>query len=204
MNPKVNWYFEKEEKWHKEIGLLREIVLACGLEEVLKWGCPAYQHGKDNITSLRSVKTRSLVVLIHTFKDYCALLVFKGVLLKDPENILIQQTENVQAARQIRFTSVKQIEELTTTIKRYIFEAIEVEKAGLKVPMKKTAEFAIPEEFDAKLKELPALKKAFEALTPGRQRGYLLHFSSAKQAKTREARIEKSMDKIMDGKGLED
>lgn len=192
MNPKVNWYFEKEEKWKQEIGLLREIVLDCGLEEVLKWGCPAYQYGKDNI------------VLIHTFKDYCALLVFKGVLLKDPENLLIQQTENVQAARQMRFTSVKQIQDQAAIIKRYIFEAIEVEKAGLKVPMKKTAEFNMPEEFEAKLKELPALKKAFEALTPGRQRGYLLHFSSAKQTKTREARIEKNLDRIMEGKGLED
>lgn len=192
MNPKVDWYFTKAKTWQEEIEKLRTIVLDCGLDEELKWGCPCYTQEGSNI------------VLIHTFKDYCALLFFKGALMKDPEKILIQQTENVQAARQIRFTGAKEITKLKTILKSYIREAIEVEKSGMKVPMKKTKEFAMPEEFKKKLSKNAALKKAFEALTPGRQRGYLLYFSSAKQEKTREARIEKCIPQIMDGKGLED
>jgi len=167
-------------------------VLDCGLMEELKWGVPCYTSDQKNI------------VLIHAFKDYCALLFFKGALLNDAQSMLIQQTENVQAARQIRFTGVRQIRDLETVVKTYIYEAIEVEKAGLEVPFKKTSEFSVPEEFQRKLDEMPALKKAFEALTPGRQRGYLLHFSAPKQSKTREARIEKCMQQILDGKGLND
>ena len=192
MNPKVDFYFNKEKKWQDEIGKLRTIVLDCGLTEELKWGCPCYTSEKDNI------------VLIHVFKEYCAILFFKGALLKDENNILVQQTKNVQAARQVRFTNVKEIAELASILKAYIREAIQVEKAGLKVPMKKAAEFEIAEEFQNKLDKSPAMKKAFYALTPGRQRGYLLYFSSAKQSKTREARVEKYMKQILSGKGLED
>lgn len=192
MNPKVDWYFEKEEKWQKEIKKLREIISECHLKEELKWGCPAYTYEKKNI------------VLIHVFKEYCALLFFKGALMKDPEGILIQQTENVQAARQVRFTNLEQIEKLASALKKYVFQAVEVEESGAKVPMKKTKEFPVTEELEAKFKEDPALKKAFEALTPGRQRAYLLHFSQPKQAKTRESRIEKAMPMIFDGKGLND
>ena len=191
-NPKVDWYFHKEEKWQEEIGHLRRIVLDCGLNEELKWGCPSYTFQKSNI------------VLIHVFKEYCALLFFKGALLNNSTGILIQQTANVQAARQIRFTSLQQIKEQEAILKACIYEAIEVEKAGLEVVLKKTAEFKMSEEFQAKLDDIPALKSAFEALTPGRQRGYLLHFSQAKQAKTREARVEKWIPQILDGKGLED
>lgn len=190
MNPKVDWYFEKNEKWQKEITKLRKIILDCGLEEALKWGCPCYQLNGTN------------VVLIHVFKEYCALLFFKGALLNDPNGILIQQTENVQAARQIRFTNLKEI--VDKTVKAYIYEAIEVERAGLKVKLKKTTEFKMPEEFKKKLDKSKTLKKAFESLTPGRQRGYLLYFSSAKQTATREARIEKYTKQILSGKGLED
>ncbi|MFM7021663.1 MAG: YdeI/OmpD-associated family protein [Flavobacteriales bacterium] len=192
MNPKVDWYFNKEEKWKKEIAHLRTVALDCGLVEELKWGCPAYIFQKGNI------------VLIHVFKEYCAFLFFKGALLKDTDNILIQQTENVQAARQIRFTSLKEIINLEAVLKAYIYQAIEVERAGLKVPLKKTKEFAVPEEFQKVLDKNRALKNAFEALTPGRQRAYLLHFSSAKQAKTRETRIEKYIPQILKGKGLDD
>jgi len=192
MNPKVDFYFDKNESWQKEIEKLRTIVLDCGLEEELKWGCPCYQFQGSNI------------VLIHVFKEYCALLFFKGALLNDPEGILIQQTENVQAARQIRFTSAKQIGKMEATIKAYIYEAIEVEKAGLQVKLKKTEEFPMPEEFQKKLNKMPALKTAFYALTPGRQRAYLLYFSSAKQSKTRETRIENYLQQILDGKGLND
>ncbi|HKZ66618.1 MAG TPA: YdeI/OmpD-associated family protein [Chitinophagaceae bacterium] len=192
MNPKVDWYFSKNKKWQKELEQLRTIVLDCHLSEELKWGVPCYTFEKSNI------------VLIHAFKDYCAFLFFKGALLKDPKGILVQQTEHVQAARQIRFTSVQEIIKMKVSLKNYIYEAVKVEETGLKVPMKKTTEFKVPEEFQSKLDNKPALKKAFEALTPGRQRGYLLYFSSAKQSKTREARIEKYMDKILDGKGLED
>ena len=192
MNPKVDWYFTKAKKWQEELAQLRTIALDCNLVEDLKWGCPCYSFEKSNI------------VLIHAFKEYCAFLFFKGVLLKDPKGILVQQTENVQAARQIRFTNVKEIVKLNKTLKAYIYEAVKVEEAGLKVPLKKTAEFKMPEEFQKRLDKNRALKKAFEALTPGRQRGYLLHFSSAKQSKTREARIEKYIPQILDGKGLED
>jgi uncharacterized protein YdeI (YjbR/CyaY-like superfamily) len=190
MNPKVDFYFTKVKKWQAEIEQLRTIVLDCGLTEELKWGCPCYTLEERNI------------VLIHTFKDYCALLFFKGALMKDHKVILIQQTENVQAARHIRFTGMVEIVKLKTTLKAYIKEAIEVEKSGLKVELKKTTEFTMPEEFKNKLKENAGLKKAFFALTPGRQRAYLLHFSSAKQSPTREARIEKSTPQIMKGKGL--
>ncbi len=191
MNSKVDFYFSKA-NWQKELEQLRKIVLSCGLTEELKWGCPCYSFDKSNI------------VLIHVFKEYCAVLFFKGALLNDASGILIQQTKNVQAARQIRFTNVKEIVKLKTILKAYIFEAIEVEKAGLKVPLKNTAEFSMPEEFKNKLNKNAALKTAFYALTPGRQRGYLLHFSAPKQSKTRESRIEKCMPQILNGKGLND
>ena len=192
MNPKVDFYFSKAKKWQEEIRKLRMIVLDCHLTEELKWGVPCYTFQNSNI------------VLIHVFKEYCALLFFKGVLLKDTNDILIQQTEHVQAARQIRFTSVQEITEIEAILKAYIFEAVEVEEAGLKVDFKKTTEFTIPEEFQNKLDEIPALKTAFYALTPGRQRAYILHFSSPKQSKTRESRIEKCMQQMLDGKGLND
>jgi uncharacterized protein YdeI (YjbR/CyaY-like superfamily) len=192
MNPKVDFYFTKEKRWREEIEKLRTIVLDCGLTEELKWGCPCYTFDKNNI------------VLIHVFKEYCGLLFFKGALLNDANGILIQQTENVQSARQARFTNLVEITEMASILKAYIFEAIEVEKAGLKVELKKTADFAIPEEFRTKLDHIPALKTAFEALTPGRQRGYLFYFSQAKQSKTREQRVEKYIPQILDGKGLED
>lgn len=192
MNPKVDWYFEKAEKWQQETELLREIVLQSGLSEELKWGCPCYIQNKKNI------------VLIHVFKEYCALLFFKGALMKKHPDLLIQQTENVQAARQMRFTSLEQITSQQNAIRECIQEAIEVENSGAKVILKKTTEFAMPEEFERKLEEFPALKKAFEALTPGRQRAYLLHFGQAKQTATREARIEKAMEAIFQGKGLND
>jgi len=191
MNPKVDFYFDKAKKWQKEQEQLRGIVLECQLTEELKWGVPCYTYQNNNI------------VLIHEFKEYCALLFFKGALLHDTNKILIQQTENVQAARQIRFTNLKEITDQKASIKSYIYEAIEVEKAGLKVVLKKTREFEIVDEFQKKLDENPALKTAFEALTPGRQRAYLLHFSSPKQSKTRETRVEKAMDQILDGKGFE-
>jgi uncharacterized protein YdeI (YjbR/CyaY-like superfamily) len=192
MNPKVDWYFGKHERWEKEIRKLRTIALDCQLTEELKWGCPCYTLGGSNI------------VLIHVFKEYCALLFFKGALLKDEQHILVQQTKNVQAARQIRFTDVRQVVKMERVVKAYILEAIAAHKSGLQVEMKKTAEFAMPDEFRRKLRELNALKKAFHALTPGRQRGYLLYFSSAKQSKTREARIDKCLQRILDGKGLDD
>lgn len=192
MNPKVDFYFDKEKKWQKEQEQLREIVLECGLAEELKWGVPCYMHQKSNI------------VLIHSFKEYCALLFFKGALLKDTDDILIQQSANVQAARQIRFTNLDEIIDLKSVLKTYIFEAVEIEKAGLKVHLKETAEFVVSDEFQQKLDENPELKKAFEALTPGRQRAYLLHFSQPKQAKTRESRVEKCIPLIFEGKGLND
>ncbi|MDQ3394411.1 MAG: YdeI family protein [Bacteroidota bacterium] len=192
MNPKVDWFFHKATKWQKEYQKLRSIIIDCGLVEELKWGVPCYTFKKNN------------VVLIHGFKNYCALLFHKGALLSDTEGILIQQTENVQAARQIRFTNVQEITEMDPTIKSYIYEAIEVEKSGMKVDNKKTKEYHIPEEFQKKLDESPRLKTAFDGLTPGRQRGYILYFSQAKQAKTRESRIEKFMKHILDGKGLDD
>jgi uncharacterized protein YdeI (YjbR/CyaY-like superfamily) len=192
MNPKVAWYFEKNEKWQSAIKKLRTIILDCGLTEELKWGCPCYTHENSNI------------VLIHVFKEYCAVLFFKGALLNDPSGILVQQTKNVQGARQMRFTSPKEITEVEKILKTYIYEAIEVERAGLKVKLKKTTEFSMPEEFQKKLNKSASLKKAFEALTPGRQRGYLLYFSSAKQSKTREERVEKYTKQILSGKGLND
>jgi len=192
MNPKVDFYFTKAEKWQEELEQLRKIVLECELTEELKWGVPCYTFQKSNI------------VLIHDFKEYCALLFMKGALLDNANGLLIQQTENVQAARQIRFTNLREIVDNKAILKAYIYEAIEVEKAGLKVELKKTTEYNIPEEFQQKLDESSSLKTAFEGLTPGRQRAYLLHFSQPKQAKTREARVEKCIPQILDGKGLND
>ena len=192
MNPKVNWFFDKDTKWRFAYARLRSIVLDCGLNEELKWGVPCYTHENSN------------VVLIHGFKDYCALLFHKGVLLKDSAGILIQQTENVQSARQIRFRNEDEIDDLEDTLKTYLQQAIEVEKAGLKVELKPTSEFNMPAEFQKALDENLELKTGFESLTPGRQRGYLLYFSQAKQAKTRESRIEKYYDQIQAGKGLDD
>ena len=192
MNHKVDFYFSKAKKWQKELEKLRTIVLDCGLTEELKWGVPCYMFKKSNI------------ILIHVFKEYCAILFFKGALLNDANAMLIQQTENVQAARQIRFTNVGEIVKMKAILKAYIYEAIEVEKAGLKVNLKKTVEYKIPEEFQKQLDKKPALKKAFKVLTPGRQRGYLMHFSAAKQSKTRESRVEKCMQQMLDGKGLND
>lgn len=191
-NPKVDFFFEKDSKWQKEYAQMREIVLDCALTEELKWGQPCYTFQKKNI------------VLIHGFKEYCAYLFFKGALLKDDGHILIQQTEHVQSARQVRFTNVKDIVKLEKTLKAYIYESIEVERAGLKVKLKKTSEYTIPEEFQKKLDKNKALKIAFNALTPGRQRGYLYYFSQAKQSKTRESRIEKYIPQILKGKGLSD
>jgi len=191
-NASVDEYMNKAKKWKDEYEILRKIILDCNLTEELKWGQPCYTLGKANI------------VLIHGFKEYCALLFFKGALLKDAKGILVQQTENVQAARQVRFTNVNEIFKVKTVLKTYIHEAIEVEKSGLKVDFKKTDEFNMPEEFQHILEKTPALKKAFESLTPGRQRAYLLHFSAAKQSKTRIARIEKVTQDILDGKGLND
>ena len=178
--------------WQEEMEQLRMMILDCGLTEELKWGVPCYTFEKRNI------------VLIHGFKEYCALLFMKGALLKDAKGILIQQTENVQATRQIRFTNVREIVAMEPTLKAYIYEAIEVEKAGLKVNFKKTTEFTIPEEFQNQLDKIPKLKTAFDALTPGRQRAYILYFSQPKQSKTRESRIEKCMKQILIGKGLND
>ena len=192
MNPKVDFYFNKANRWQSALEQLRKIVLECELNEELKWGVPCYTYQKHNI------------VLIHVFKEYCAVLFIKGALLNDSYGILIQQTENTQAARQIRFTSIQEIVEVKTILKAYIFEAIEVEKAGLKVEFKKPKEFNISEEFQKKLDEIPALKTAFEALTPGRQRAYLLHFTVPKQAKTRESRVLTHIQQIMNGKGLND
>ncbi len=192
MNPKVDFYFRKSGKWQEEIEKLRSIILGCQLTEELKWGVPCYTFENSNI------------VLIHEFKDYCALLFFKGALLTDSNGILVQQTENVQSARQIRFRNIREINEHEPVVRSYIFEAIEVEKSGLEVNFKKTTEFQIPEELNQKFGEFPALKSAFEALTPGRQRGYILHFSAPKLSKTRESRIEKYIPQIMNGKGLND
>ena len=191
-NRKVDFYFSKAKKWQKELEQLRIIVLDCGLTEELKWGVPCYNYQKSNI------------VLTHVFKEYCALLFFKGALLKDAKGILIQQTENVQAARQIRFTNVREIVKMKAVIKAYVYEAIAVQEAGLKVKLKKTTEFKTSEEFKKKLDKNRALKTAFDALTPGRQRGYLLYFSAPKQFKTRELRVAKFMQHILNGKGLND
>jgi len=191
-NPKVQFYFEKESPWQPHIRALRAIALACPLAEELKWGVPSYTH------------EGGLVVLIHVFKEYCALLFPKGVLLKDPKRILVIQTPNVQAARQIRFSTIEDVEKNKAVLKAYIREAIELEKSGAKVQMKTVAEFPMADEFKARLEKHAALKKAFGALTPGRQRNYLLYFSSAKQARTREARIDKCAPLILKGKGLDD
>jgi uncharacterized protein YdeI (YjbR/CyaY-like superfamily) len=192
MNPKVDFFFTKAKQWHDEYHLLRMIVLDSGLTEELKWGVPCYTLNKKN------------VLLIHGFKEYCAVLFMKGAILPDPKKILIQQTENVQSARQVRFTKTAEIVKLETALKKLIKEAISAEQKGLKVELKKTTDYKVPEEFQTKLKGMPALKKAFAALTPGRQRAYLFHFSQAKLAKTREARVEQAIPKILDGKGLED
>ena len=192
LNPKVDLFLNNARKWQEELTKLRMIVLECNLTEELKWGVPCYTFQNRNI------------VLIHSFKEYCALLFFKGALLKDEECILIQQTENVQASRQVRFTSVKEIVELETLLKAYIHQAIEVEEAGLIVTFKKNTELIFPEEFNAKFDEIPALRSAFDALTPGRQRAYILYFSAPKQSKTRESRIEKYIQQILNGKGLSD
>jgi uncharacterized protein YdeI (YjbR/CyaY-like superfamily) len=192
MNPKVDFYFDKAGKWQEELDKLRPIVLDCGLLEELKWGCPCYTLQDKNI------------VLIHVFKEYCALLFFKGALLNDPEGILIQQTKNVQLPRQIRFTNASEITKMRSVLKAYIFEAMEVEKAGLKMKLKKTSDFTIPEEFQKKLNKTKGLKTAFNALTPGRQKGYIFYFSQPKQSKTRESRVEKYIPKILKGKGIND
>lgn len=192
MNPKVNFFFENATQWKEEFEKLRTITLSTELVEDLKWGCPCYTYEGKNI------------FLIHGFKEYCALLFFKGALMKDPDHILIQQSKNVQAARQIRFTDVQQIIDLEKELKAYMFEAVEIEESGLKVEMKKTKDFEISEEFQQKLDENFELKKAFQSLTQGRQRAYLLYFSSAKQSKTRESRIEKCIPQIIEGKGLND
>ena len=192
MNPKVDFYFAKSKKWKPELEQLRKIALACELDEELKWGVPCYTFQAKNI------------VLIHDFKEYCALLFFKGVLLKDPKNIMVQQTKNVQSARQLRFTSVGEINKLKKSITAYIFEAVEIEESGKKVEFKQPSEFTVAEEFQKKLDKNKTLRTAFESLTPGRQRGYLLHFSAPKQSKTREARIEKCSPMILSGKGLND
>lgn len=192
MNPKVDFFFSKDNQWHAAFEKMRAIILDCGLDEELKWGNPCYTYGKKNI------------VLIHGFKEYCAILFFKGALLQDPDGVLIQQTENVQAPRQMRFANAKQVTQLAKTIKAYVYEAIEVEQAGLKVEMKKSTDLVLAEELQSKLDEDAELKKAFEALTPGRQRAYNLYFSAPKQSKTRESRIEKYYQQILDGKGLND
>src|SRR5438067_7182298 len=192
MNPKVDGYLSKAKKWQEEFEKLRMIILPSGLTEELKWGKPCYTFQESNI------------LIIQGFKEYCALMFCKGALLKDANGILIQQTENVQAARQIRFTNVREIVKMEPILKAYIHEAIEAEKAGLKVNYKKTSEFKIPEEFQKKLDESPALKTAFDALTPGRQRGYIFYFSQPKQSKTRESRVEKCKQQILNGKGLND
>jgi uncharacterized protein YdeI (YjbR/CyaY-like superfamily) len=189
-NPKLDAVFRQARKWQEELKTLRKIVLDCPLTEELKWGQACYTSENKNI------------VLIHGFKEYCALLFFKGALLKDPKRILVQQTENVQAARQIRFTNLREIVAMEPILKAYIEEAIAAEQSGLKVKLKKTSEFKMPEEFQNKLNDVPALKKAFAALTPGRQRGYILHFSAAKQSATRASRVEKCMPAILKGKGL--
>lgn len=191
-NPKVDAFLGREKQWRDEFEALRTILLDCPLTEELKWGQPCYTFQDKNI------------VLMHGFKEYCALLFHKGVLLKDPAGILIQQTENVQSARQIRFSNLQDIKDIEATIKDYVMEAIEVEESGLEVEFKDTEEFDVPEEFQTKLDEMPELQEAFEALTPGRQRGYLLYFAGAKQSKTRAARVEKYIPKIFDGKGLND
>ncbi|MCL9805907.1 DUF1801 domain-containing protein [Flavobacterium amniphilum] len=192
MNPKADWFFEEDSNWQKEYKALRTIVNSCGLTEELKWGVPCYTVQGNN------------VVLIHGFKDYCALLFHKGVLLSDEQQLLIQQTKNVQAARQLRFTNLEEIVSNEKLLKTYIYEAVEVERSGVQVQYKKTEDFEMPDEFRVKLDSDPNLKTAFDGLSEGRKKGYLLFFSSAKQSKTRESRIEKNLDRILMGKGLDD
>lgn len=192
MNPKVDEYLSKVGKWQKELEKLRGIILKCGLTEDYKWMHPCYKYQKKNI------------LLIQEFKEYCAILFHKGVLLKDNANILVQQTENVQSARQVRFTNLEQIAKIEAIIKNYIFEAIEIEKAGLEVKKKKTSDFNMPAELKEEFEENPDLQNAFEKLTPGRKRGYLLNFSKPKQSKTRKSRIEKYKERILNGKGIND
>ncbi|MBX9734699.1 MAG: YdeI/OmpD-associated family protein [Chitinophagaceae bacterium] len=192
MNPKTDFFFNKPSAWQKEYAALRVLCLETGLTEELKWGCPCYLYNKKN------------VVLIHGFKEYCALLFMKGALLNNDSKLLIQQTENVQSARQIRFSTLGDISKNKKAILAHIYEAIEVEKAGLTVTFKKADEYPIPEEFQVRLNKNTKLKKSFYALTPGRQRGYLFYFGQAKQVATREARIDKYVEKILAGKGLED
>jgi uncharacterized protein YdeI (YjbR/CyaY-like superfamily) len=191
-NPKVDWYFDKADRWKQEVKKMRAIALASGLTEVLKWGKPCYALGGRN------------VVVIQTFKEYCAFLFFKGALLKDPEKILIQQTENVQAARQVRFTNARQIDKLKSVLAAYIEQAIEVEKSGAKVKLKSVSEYPVAEEFQRRLDELPALRAAFDSLTPGRRKAYLFYFSGAKKSETRAARVENCIPRILKGQGLED
>ncbi|MCM3767608.1 YdeI family protein [Neobacillus niacini] len=191
-NPKVDEFLSKVKKWQEEFVTLRNIALDCDLTEELKWRLPCYTSENRNI------------VVIQGFKEYCALMFFKGALLKDPSGILSRPGENSQAQRQVRFSSVQEIAGMERIIKDYIYEAVEVEKAGLEVPLKTTVEYNTPDELQAKFDELPALKTAFEALTPGRQRAYILYFSQPKQSKTRHSRIEKYMQQILDGKGLND
>lgn len=192
MNPKADFYFDQAGQWQPALAQLRRLVLACGLTEEVKWGVPCYTFQESNI------------VLLHTFKDYCALLFFKGALLPDADGLLVQQTQNTQATRQVRFTAVQQIAEWEPTVKAYLYEAIEVERLGVPVRFKETAEFSVAKEFQHKLDEMPTLKTAFYALTPGRQRAYLLYFSAPKQAKTRASRVEKYLPQILGGKGLND
>jgi uncharacterized protein YdeI (YjbR/CyaY-like superfamily) len=192
MNPKVSAYLKRQGRWRAELTRLRDILAASGLTEELKWGHPCYALDGKN------------VALIHGFKEYCAVLFHKGALLADPKGVLIQQTSNVQAARQLRFTDVEQVDTLEKTLKAYVREAIAIERAGLKVPFKKAEDFALPEELASKLAANAKLRKAFAALTPGRQRGYILHVSRAKQPKTREARVEKQIPRILEGLGLDD
>jgi uncharacterized protein YdeI (YjbR/CyaY-like superfamily) len=192
-NPKVDKVLSKTGKWRDEFERLRSIILGCGLTEELKWGQPCY-----------TLADGANIVLMHGFKDYCAVLFFKGALMKDPAGVLVQQTENVQSARQIRFSDVRQVVEAEAILKAYVQQAIDIEKAGLRVALKPTADFAMPEEFKSRLDHDVALRDAFYALTPGRQRGYLLHFASAKQSRTREARVEKCIPQILDGLGLDD
>ncbi|MGF9565384.1 DUF1801 domain-containing protein [Neorhizobium sp. JUb45] len=191
-NPKVDAYFDRQKNWRAESQALRAIVLACGLTEELKWGEPCYTVDNAN------------AIIIHGFKEYCALLFFKGALMKDPDGILIRQTENVQGARQIRFTDAAEIERMKDVLAAYVLDAVAIEKAGLKVEYRKTEEFPVPQEFQDRLNAEAALKSAFEALTPGRQRAYLLYFAAPKQVKTREARIEKCVPRILEAKGLND
>jgi len=206
MNPRAEFFFNKaggpdgkSARWQEEFRLLRHIVLDCGLTEELKWGCPCYTYHPDPGNG-----KGSNIVLIHGFKEYCALLFFKGAVLKDPAGILIQQTERVQAARQVRFTSAGEIKKMKAILTSYIREAIQAEKSGLKVKFKNTAEFTTPEELQKHLNQNAKLNTAFKSLTPGRQRAYLLYFSAAKQSKTREARINKYLPQILKGKGLDD